>query len=63
MLKLCFALLLCFVLIAGSFGVSLWVMMVGWGVSPASWGVIIGGFFIQLVLLALIELAKGIFKD
>jgi len=63
MFKLAFAILLIIVLFSVSFGIGLWVMMVGWGLSPASWGVIIGGFIIQLVLIVLIEMAKGVLKD
>ena len=48
--------------LAATFGVHLWVMIVGWGVSPASWGVIIGGWVIMIFLMMLAELAKALLK-
>ena len=58
------AALFLFVLILGaSFGINCWVMICGWGVSPASWGVIIGGFAISFFLPIGLELVKRLFKD
>jgi hypothetical protein len=62
-MKILAALFLLVLLLGVAFGVNCWVMICGWGVSPASWGVIIGGFFIGLFLMAGIELVKSAFKD
>jgi hypothetical protein len=63
MVKILFALLLVILVLGCTFGVNVWVMICGWGVSPASWGVIIGGWLISLFLLVVLEFAKMMFKD
>jgi len=40
-------------LIFGAFGISIWVNIVGWGLSIHSWSVIIWGFLFQCVLMIL----------
>lgn len=63
MAKLFLGLILILLIMAGTFGINIWVMTCGWGVAPASWGVIIGGWLICIFLLGLLELVKTVFKD
>lgn len=51
------------ILMGASFGVGIWVMISGWGLSPQSWGVIIGGLVIQVVILLAMQFIPKIFKD
>ena len=57
------AIFLLILLWGAAFGINCWVMICGWGVSPASWGVIIGGFIIGIFLLVGVELVKSAFRD
>lgn len=57
------ALALVVILMAASFAVGIWVMISGWGLSPQSWGVIIGGLVIQVVILLAMQFIPKIFKD
>jgi hypothetical protein len=38
-----------------SFLTGLWILMWGWGLEPQSWGVIIGGFFVQMFIMCMIQ--------
>ena len=38
-----------------SFIVSIWIMMTGWGLEAESWGVIIGGHVINVVILSFMQ--------
>lgn len=51
------------ILMLASFGVGIWVMISGWGLSPQSWGVIIGGLVIQVVIILAMQFIPKIFKD
>lgn len=42
-------------LMACSFASGIWILSYGWGLTPQSWGVIIGGFFIQMVIMMMIQ--------
>ena len=57
------ALAVVIILVLASFGVGIWIMISGWGLSPQSWGVIIGGFIIQTVIMVVTHLITKIFKD
>lgn len=62
-MKVLAALFLIVLLLGVVFGISCWVMIVGWGVTPASWGVIIGGFLLNLFVMTGVELVKSALKD
>ena len=62
-MKILFALLLLGFISLATFGVHVWIMIVGWGVSPASWGVIVGGWVIMFILMVFAEVAKLVMKD
>lgn len=62
-MKLAFLLCLVVLLLASTFGVHVWIMIVGWGVPAANWWVIIGGWAIMVFLMSITELAKAAFKD
>lgn len=36
--------------VGASFGLTAWLMIAGWGLTAKSWGVIVGAFFIQIIL-------------
>lgn len=57
------AIALVVILMLASFGVGIWVMISGWGLSPQSWGVIIGGLVIQVVIILAMQFIPKIFKD
>lgn len=57
------AIALLVILVGASFGVGIWVMISGWGLSPQSWGVIIGGLVIQVVILLVMQFIPKIFKN
>lgn len=40
-------------------GLSVWILMKGWGLEPASWSVIICGAVLQLIVLALMQAATS----
>lgn len=40
------------------FGISYLVYIFGWGLQPQSWGWILGGGFVQIIVLGIIEAAK-----
>jgi len=61
--KLLFVLMLVILCIAASFGVGIWVMIVGWGLTANSWSVIIIGALCQMFILTVLGAAKGMFKD
>ena len=50
-------------LFIASFGVGIWVMMSGWGLTPQSWGVIIGGMIMQIIITIVITCIPKIFKN
>jgi hypothetical protein len=62
-MKILFALGFLLFTLAATFGVHVWIMIVGWGIPAASWGVIIGGWVIMVFLMTLTELAKAAMKD
>lgn len=63
MTKIVIVLSVLLVIILGSFGIGLWIMMVGWGLTPQSWGVIITGLIIQMGLTWLSMLLPRLLKD
>lgn len=61
--KIAIVMALLVVIVFGSFGIGLWIMMVGWGLTPQSWGVIITGLIIQMGLTWLSMLLPRLLKD
>jgi hypothetical protein len=55
---ICLGFIICLV-VGGSFAVGIWVMMAGWGLTVQSWGVIIGGAAIQLVIMIGFNMGVG----
>ena len=51
------------ILVLISFGFGVLTMTVGYGVSVTSWPMLIVGFFVQLGLYAMMEIAKAMIKD
>ena len=57
------ALVLVVILMGASFAIGIWIMISGWGLSPQSWGVIIGGLAMQIAILVAMQFIPKIFKD
>lgn len=47
-------------LTACSSACGIWILMFGWGLEPQSWDVIIGGFFVQMVITDSMMLIQGV---
>jgi hypothetical protein len=61
--KIAIVMALLVVIVLGSFGIGLWIMMVGWGLTPQSWGVIITGLIVQMGLTWLSVLLPRLLRD